>query len=139
MSHVKVSFDMPEYTADADGIGVLRMLDAIRAAGMEKDVRFYQASTSELYGKVQEVPQSETTPFYPRSPYAGKKERKNIDLIDFYIILQSYDKIEFFFFFMTTKLIDSFSFFCIPTFFVKWLSNMLFGFWLTIVRLTECT
>lgn len=74
MSHVKVSFDMPEYTADADGIGVLRMLDAIRAAGMEKDVRFYQASTSELYGKVREVPQSETTPFYPRSPYAVAKQ-----------------------------------------------------------------
>ena len=72
MSHVKVSFDMPEYTADCDGVGVLRMLDAIRAAGLEKTVRFYQASTSELYGKVQEVPQSETTPFYPRSPYAGK-------------------------------------------------------------------
>jgi len=74
MSHVKVSFDMPEYTADADGVGVLRMLDAIRAAGMEKEVRFYQASTSELYGKVQEVPQSETTPFYPRSPYAVAKQ-----------------------------------------------------------------
>jgi len=74
MSHVKVSFDMPEYTADADGIGVLRMLDAIRAVGMEKEVRFYQASTSELYGKVQEVPQSETTPFYPRSPYAVAKQ-----------------------------------------------------------------
>jgi len=74
MSHVKVSFDMPEYTADADGIGVLRMLDAIRAAGMEKEVRFYQASTSELYGKVREVPQSETTPFYPRSPYAVAKQ-----------------------------------------------------------------
>merc|ERR1712194_536114 len=73
MSHVKVSFDMPEYTADADGIGVLRMLDAIRAAGMEKEVRFYQASTSELYGMVQEVPQTETTPFYPRSPYAVAK------------------------------------------------------------------
>lgn len=72
MSHVKVSFDMPEYTADADGLGVLRMLDAIRAAGLEKSTRFYQASTSELYGKVQEIPQSETTPFYPRSPYAGK-------------------------------------------------------------------
>lgn len=71
MSHVKVSFDMPEYTADCDGVGVLRMLDAIRACGMEKEVRFYQASTSELYGKVREVPQSETTPFYPRSPYAG--------------------------------------------------------------------
>lgn len=74
MSHVKVSFDMPEYTADADGVGVLRMLDAIRAAGLEKEVRFYQASTSELYGKVQEVPQSETTPFYPRSPYAVAKQ-----------------------------------------------------------------
>ena len=72
MSHVKVSFDMPEYTADCDGVGVLRMLDAVRAAGLEKQVRFYQASTSELYGKVREVPQSETTPFYPRSPYAGK-------------------------------------------------------------------
>jgi GDPmannose 4,6-dehydratase len=74
MSHVKVSFDMPEYTADCDGLGVLRMLDAVRAAGMEKSVRFYQASTSELYGKVQEVPQSETTPFYPRSPYAVAKQ-----------------------------------------------------------------
>jgi len=74
MSHVKVSFDMPEYTADCDGLGVLRMLDAIRAAGLEKSVRFYQASTSELYGKAQEVPQSETTPFYPRSPYAVAKQ-----------------------------------------------------------------
>lgn len=74
MSHVKVSFDMPEYTADCDGVGVLRMLDAIRAAGMEKKVKFYQASTSELYGKVREVPQSETTPFYPRSPYAVAKQ-----------------------------------------------------------------
>jgi len=74
MSHVKVSFDMPEYTADCDGVGVLRMLDAVRACGMEKDIRFYQASTSELYGKVQEVPQSETTPFYPRSPYAVAKQ-----------------------------------------------------------------
>lgn len=74
MSHVKVSFDMPEYTADCDGVGVLRMLDAVRSAGMEKTVRFYQASTSELYGKVQEVPQSETTPFYPRSPYAVAKQ-----------------------------------------------------------------
>jgi len=74
MSHVKVSFDMPEYTADADGVGVLRMLDAIRAAGLTKEVKFYQASTSELYGKVQEVPQSETTPFYPRSPYAVAKQ-----------------------------------------------------------------
>ena len=74
MSHVKVSFDMPEYTADCDGVGVLRMLDAIRACGMEKSVRFYQASTSELYGKVREIPQSETTPFYPRSPYAVAKQ-----------------------------------------------------------------
>jgi len=74
MSHVKVSFDMPEYTADCDGVGVLRMLDAIRAAGLQDSVRFYQASTSELYGKVQEVPQSETTPFYPRSPYAVAKQ-----------------------------------------------------------------
>eukprot|EP00594_Rhizosolenia_setigera_P010148 CAMPEP_0178964536 /NCGR_PEP_ID=MMETSP0789-20121207/15733_1 /TAXON_ID=3005 /ORGANISM="Rhizosolenia setigera, Strain CCMP 1694" /LENGTH=343 /DNA_ID=CAMNT_0020649325 /DNA_START=72 /DNA_END=1099 /DNA_ORIENTATION=+ len=74
MSHVKVSFDMPEYTADADGTGVLRMLDAIRSAGLEKTCRFYQASTSELYGKVREVPQSETTPFYPRSPYAVAKQ-----------------------------------------------------------------
>jgi GDPmannose 4,6-dehydratase len=74
MSHVKVSFDMPEYTADCDGVGVLRMLDAVRACGLEKEVKFYQASTSELYGKVQEVPQSETTPFYPRSPYAVAKQ-----------------------------------------------------------------
>ena len=74
MSHVKVSFDMPEYTADCDGVGVLRMLDAIRACGMEKTVKFYQASTSELYGKVREIPQSETTPFYPRSPYAVAKQ-----------------------------------------------------------------
>lgn len=74
MSHVKVSFDMPEYTADADGVGVLRMLDAIRSAGLQDTVKFYQASTSELYGKVREVPQSETTPFYPRSPYAVAKQ-----------------------------------------------------------------
>eukprot|EP00979_Chaetoceros_neogracilis_P015907 scaffold6671_cov286-Chaetoceros_neogracile.AAC.2 len=74
MSHVKVSFDMPEYTADCDGVGVLRMLDAVRACGLEKSVKFYQASTSELYGKVREVPQSETTPFYPRSPYAVAKQ-----------------------------------------------------------------
>jgi len=65
---------MPEYTADCDGLGVLRMLDAVRAAGLEQSVKFYQASTSELYGKVQEVPQSETTPFYPRSPYAVAKQ-----------------------------------------------------------------
>ncbi|WP_146348376.1 GDP-mannose 4,6-dehydratase [Falsiphaeobacter marinintestinus] len=72
-SHVQVSFDTPEYTANADGIGTLRMLEAIRILGLEKTTRFYQASTSELYGLVQEVPQSETTPFYPRSPYAAAK------------------------------------------------------------------
>ena len=73
MSHVAVSFEMPEYTANADGIGTLRLLEAIRLLNMDKTVKFYQASTSELYGKVQEVPQSETTPFYPRSPYAVAK------------------------------------------------------------------
>jgi GDPmannose 4,6-dehydratase len=73
-SHVKVSFEMSEYTADTDGIGVLRMLNAIRSAGLSEKTRFYQASTSELYGLVQEVPQSETTPFYPRSPYAVAKQ-----------------------------------------------------------------
>lgn len=73
MSHVKVSFDTPEYTANADGIGTLRLMEAIRILGMEKKTRIYQASTSELYGLVQEVPQSETTPFYPRSPYAVAK------------------------------------------------------------------
>jgi GDPmannose 4,6-dehydratase len=72
-SHVKVSFEMPEYTANTDAMGTLRMLEAIRILGLEKKTRFYQASTSELYGKVQEVPQSETTPFYPRSPYAVAK------------------------------------------------------------------
>ncbi len=72
-SHVAVSFETPEYTANADAIGTLRLLEAIRILGMEKTCRFYQASTSELYGKVQEVPQSETTPFYPRSPYAVAK------------------------------------------------------------------
>ncbi len=72
-SHVAVSFEEPEYTADSDAIGTLRMLEAIRILGMEKKTRFYQASTSELYGKVQEIPQSETTPFYPRSPYAAAK------------------------------------------------------------------
>jgi len=72
-SHVKVSFETPEYTANADGIGVLRVLEAIRILGMEKKTRFYQASTSELYGLVQEVPQSEKTAFYPRSPYAVAK------------------------------------------------------------------
>jgi len=73
MSHVQVSFEMPEYTANADGIGTLRLLEAIRFLGLEKKTRIYQASTSELYGKVQEVPQTETTPFYPRSPYAVAK------------------------------------------------------------------
>lgn len=72
-SHVKVSFDSPEYTAEVDGLGTLRLLEAIRMSGMEKSVRFYQASTSELYGLVQEIPQKETTPFYPRSPYAVAK------------------------------------------------------------------
>lgn len=73
MSHVKVSFDTSEYTANADGIGTLRLLEAIRLLGMTEKTRFYQASTSELYGLVQEVPQSERTPFYPRSPYAVAK------------------------------------------------------------------
>ncbi len=73
MSHVAVSFDTPEYTANADGIGTLRLLEAIRLLGLTKKTKFYQASTSELYGLVQEVPQSEKTPFYPRSPYAVAK------------------------------------------------------------------
>jgi GDPmannose 4,6-dehydratase len=73
MSHVKVSFDTPEYTANTDGIGTLRVLEAVRLLGMEKRTRIYQASTSELYGLVQEIPQKETTPFYPRSPYAVAK------------------------------------------------------------------
>src|SRR5512145_443837 len=73
MSHVAVSFETPEYTANADGIGTLRILEAIRILGLEKKTRFYQASTSELYGMVQEIPQKETTPFYPRSPYAVAK------------------------------------------------------------------
>ena len=73
MSHVHVSFEVPEYTANADGIGTLRILDAVRMLGLANKTRIYQASTSELYGKVQEVPQSETTPFYPRSPYAVAK------------------------------------------------------------------
>jgi GDPmannose 4,6-dehydratase len=72
-SHVQVSFETPEYTANADGVGTLRLLEAIRILGITDKVRFYQASTSELYGKVQEVPQKETTPFYPRSPYAAAK------------------------------------------------------------------
>lgn len=73
MSHVAVSFEIPEYTGNADGLGTLRILDAVRLLGLEKKTRIYQASTSELFGKVQEVPQSETTPFYPRSPYAVAK------------------------------------------------------------------
>jgi GDPmannose 4,6-dehydratase len=73
-SHVKVSFDVPEYTAETDAVGTLRLLEAVRILNLEKKVRIYQASTSELYGKVQEVPQSETTPFYPRSPYGVAKQ-----------------------------------------------------------------
>jgi GDPmannose 4,6-dehydratase len=73
MSHVKVSFDSPEYTGDIDALGVLRLLDAILSLGLQSITRFYQASTSEMYGKVQEIPQSETTPFYPRSPYGVAK------------------------------------------------------------------
>jgi GDPmannose 4,6-dehydratase len=73
MSHVKVSFDTPEYTANADGIGTLRLLEAVRLLGLQNKTKIYQASTSELYGLVQAVPQSETTPFYPRSPYAVAK------------------------------------------------------------------
>lgn len=73
MSHVRVSFEIPEYVADTDGIGTLRLLEAIRIAGLEKKTRIYQASTSELYGKVQEIPQTEKTPFYPRSPYGVAK------------------------------------------------------------------
>jgi len=72
-SHVKVSFEMPEYTADVDGVGTLRILESVRLLGMEDKVRIYQASTSELYGLVQEIPQKETTPFYPRSPYGVAK------------------------------------------------------------------
>ncbi len=73
MSHVQVSFEIPEYTGNADGLGTLRILDAVRLLGLEKKTKIYQASTSELYGKVQQVPQSETTPFYPRSPYGVAK------------------------------------------------------------------
>ena len=73
MSHVKVSFEMPEYCANVDGMGTLRILEAIRSSGIQDKIRFYQASTSELFGKVQEVPQKETTPFYPRSPYGVAK------------------------------------------------------------------
>jgi GDPmannose 4,6-dehydratase len=73
-SHVQVSFEMAEYTGNVDGLGTLRLLDAIRTVGLTETCKFYQASTSELYGLVQEVPQSETTPFYPRSPYAVAKQ-----------------------------------------------------------------
>jgi GDPmannose 4,6-dehydratase len=73
MSHVKVSFEVPEYTADTDGVGTLRLLEAVRFLGYENRTRIYQASTSELFGKVQEIPQKETTPFYPRSPYGVAK------------------------------------------------------------------
>ena len=72
-SHVKVSFEMPEFTGQVDGLGTLRVLEAVRLLGMDKKVRIYQASTSELYGLIQEVPQTETTPFYPRSPYGVAK------------------------------------------------------------------
>src|SRR6202167_1886951 len=72
-SHVQVSFETPEYTANADATGALRILEAIRILGLKEKTRFYQASTSELYGKVQEIPQKETTPFYPRSPYGVAK------------------------------------------------------------------
>lgn len=75
---LQVSFQMSEYTADVDGIGTLRLLNAVRACGLEKTCRLYQASTSELYGKVQEVPQSETTPFYPRSPYGTTNYRRKL-------------------------------------------------------------
>jgi GDPmannose 4,6-dehydratase len=73
MSHVHVSFEIPEYTGNADGLGTLRLLDAVRLLGLEKKTKIYQASTSELFGKVQEVPQTEKTPFYPRSPYGVAK------------------------------------------------------------------
>ncbi|HCL56038.1 MAG TPA: GDP-mannose 4,6-dehydratase, partial [Spirochaetia bacterium] len=72
-SHVKVSFEVPEYTAEVDGVGTLRLLEAVRLLGLEKKTKIYQASTSELYGKVQEIPQTEKTPFYPRSPYGVSK------------------------------------------------------------------
>lgn len=71
MSLIQVSFELSEYTAEVDAVGTLRLLDAIRTCGLENSVKFYQASTSELYGKVHEIPQTETTPFYPRSPYGN--------------------------------------------------------------------
>lgn len=74
----QISFDLAEYTANVDGVGTLRLLDAIKTCGLTNSVKFYQASTSELYGKVQEIPQKETTPFYPRSPYGNTKSAKCI-------------------------------------------------------------
>jgi len=71
LSLIQVSFELSEYTAEVDAVGTLRLLDAVRTCGLEKSVKFYQASTSELYGKVLEIPQTETTPFYPRSPYGN--------------------------------------------------------------------
>jgi GDPmannose 4,6-dehydratase len=71
LSLIQISFELSEYTAEVDALGTLRLLDAIRTCGLEKSVKFYQASTSELYGKVHEIPQTETTPFYPRSPYGN--------------------------------------------------------------------
>ena len=71
LSLIQISFELSEYTAEVDAVGTLRLLDAIRTCGLEKSVKFYQASTSELYGKVHEIPQTETTPFYPRSPYGN--------------------------------------------------------------------
>lgn len=88
-SHVKVSFDLSEYTAEVDAVGTLRILDAIRTCGMEKSVKFYQASTSELYGKVVETPQNEQTPFYPRSPY-GENTKDNFLNIKIYIDIFCY-------------------------------------------------
>lgn len=88
-SHVKVSFDLSEYTAEVDAVGTLRILDAIRTCGMEKSVKFYQASTSELYGKVVETPQNEQTPFYPRSPY-GENTKGNFLNIKIYINIFCY-------------------------------------------------
>ena len=87
-SHVKVSFDLAEYTANVDALGTLRILDAIRTSGLEKSAKFYQASTSELYGKVQEVPQTEKTPFYPRSPY-GNFYYNNLPINSLLIYLSS--------------------------------------------------
>ena len=82
---IQISFDLSEYTADVDAVGTLRILDAIRTCGLEKEVRFYQASTSELYGKVQEIPQSETTPFYPRSPYGLLQFSYSLKSISFFL------------------------------------------------------